>query len=396
MNFDPKPFFILGKVNNFISRLRVRYIGIVKLGVGGGGHQSLRVKILLLAVIWWCKSRGTMAGLPPKPFESGDGSPETILENFVTFYEDFKKYLLSMGPPNTFPENAKLHMALGSGGEGLRGCLVNSGKQDITSNEASFSSVFEETLMTLKQNKRANRTGPPKQFQAVEDDPEATLDNFEDFFEDFKVYIASMPGGSDIPESAKLHMALGSGGPGLREFLLTTGKQELGNGASFTTVFEGTLDKLKQKNESAAVVELFSLTQDGDSIHEFYERVLQRARLIDWANYSAEKATRDAVLKGCDSDELRTIGLQGNIAQEDITNTFKELGLESVNRPSKESYAPGYTPATKPKPTATLLSDAKTILVKPADRSVATFVQNTSLSQRDDATTDATEMMFGK
>ena len=184
------------------------------------------------------------AATTPPTFEFGDGNPETIQNNFETFYESINEYILSRYS-NALPENRKLHMALEYGGRELSECLIMFGKQEILNDDAKFSEVFQETLEMLRKNNRTISTGgmAPQPFNYGDGSQETILNNFEIFYEGFNEYFLSRYNNTEMnTEHEKLSVALAHGGRDLRECLTYIGNQNISNDdAKFSKVFEVTL-----------------------------------------------------------------------------------------------------------------------------------------------------------
>ena len=102
-----------------------------------------------------------------------------------------------------------------------------------------------------------------------------------------------------------------------------------------------------------AIHKLQGMKQNGDSITQYYQRVIKAARRINWAEYTAEKAARDVITRGCDSDRLRLKALQDNPNLEDLFNTA--LSMENAQRKAKGALMrnkfAGYNPAKPAKAT---------------------------------------------
>ena len=176
---------------------------------------------------------------PPKSFKWGNGSPGTILKNFEKFYEGFNRYVQRNG----IPLYKHLDAALECGGVHLRICLRDFGKQDISSSDAVFSTVFDETLAILKLRKKVALL-PFKLRSNI-------LYNFEKFYERFNGYILErFPNEESITENQKLSLALLFGGKELRICLEQIGKQDISRiDAKFSEVFDVTLVRLRQNKK---------------------------------------------------------------------------------------------------------------------------------------------------
>lgn len=161
----------------------------------------------------------------------------------------------------------------------------------------------------------------PHPFKPVHGDLETTLHRFEIFYEGIKTYIMfnrrlnAQGNPVNYSEKEKLQLALMIGGEEIRDLLVYTGKADItADDASFSAIFDATLELLKGGiNETAAVHALLNTTQDGEPITQYYQRVLKAAKKIDWAAYTAEKAARDVIIRGCDSDKLRLKALQEQV-----------------------------------------------------------------------------------
>ena len=128
----------------------------------------------------------------------------------------------------------------------------------------------------------------------------------------------------NFTEAEKLQLALMVGG-------VVRGDEAVG----FTVACEVTLLALRGNiNETAAIHSLQGMKQNGDSITQYYQRVLKAARRINWEEYTAEKAVRDVITRGCDSDRLRLKALQDNPTLEDLFNTA--LSMENAQRKAKD------------------------------------------------------------
>ena len=176
---------------------------------------------------------------PPNSFKWGNGSPGTILKNFEKFYEGFNRYVQRNG----IPLYKHLDAALECGGVHLRICLRDFGKQDISSSDAVFSTVFDETLAILKLRKKVALL-PFKLRSNI-------LYNFEKFYERFNGYILErFPNEESITENQKLSLALFLGGKELRLCLKQIGKQDISRiDAKFSEVFDVTLVRLRQNKK---------------------------------------------------------------------------------------------------------------------------------------------------
>ena len=140
----------------------------------------------------------------------------------------------------------------------------------------------------------------------------------------------------DYNEQEKLQLALMIGGEDISDILTYTGNQVIrGNGAvGFTATCDATLTALRANiNETAAIHTLQGMKQNEDSITQYYQRVIKAARRINWAEYTAEKAARDVITCGCDSDRLRLKALQDNPNLEDLFNTA--LSMENAQHKAK-------------------------------------------------------------
>ena len=181
----------------------------------------------------------------------------------------------------------------------------------------------------------------PTPFSAVHGDPETTLRRFEIFYEGMKTFTAfnrrlnAQGNPVEYSQHEQLLLALMIGGEEIRDVLTYTGKQDIENDAAeFTTVFEATLASLKANiNETAAVHTLLVMTQDGETMSQYYQRILKAARKIDWASYNAEKAAKDVIIKGCTSDRLRIKALQENPSLDDFIATA--ISMENAHNKSK-------------------------------------------------------------
>ena len=182
----------------------------------------------------------------------------------------------------------------------------------------------------------------PHPFKPVHGDLETTLHRLEIFYEGIKTYIMfnrrlnAQGNPVNYSEKEKLQLALMIGGEEIRDLLVYTGKADItADDASFSAIFDATLELLKGGiNETAAVHALLNTTQDGEPITQYYQRVLKAAKKIDWAAYTAEKAARDVIIRGCDSDKLRLKALQENPSLEDLINTA--TNMENAQNKNKQ------------------------------------------------------------
>ena len=181
----------------------------------------------------------------------------------------------------------------------------------------------------------------PAPFKPKHGDPETTLRRFEIWYEGIKTYLMfntrlnAQGQPVQYTENEKLQLALMVGGEDIRDILVYTGNQTItGPESQFTTVFDETLKTLKGAiNETAAVHALLGLQQDNEPMTQYYQRVLKAARKIDWSTYTAEKAARDVIIRGCDSDKLRVKALQENPTLEDLVNTA--ISMENAQAKAK-------------------------------------------------------------
>ena len=183
----------------------------------------------------------------------------------------------------------------------------------------------------------------PAPFQPAHGDPETTLWRFEICHQGMQTYLMFArrlnPQGQAVnfTEAEKLQLALMVGGEDVTDLLTYTGNQVVrgDEAVGFTVACEATLLALRGNiNETAAIHSLQGMKQNGDSITQYYQRVLKAARRINWEEYTAEKAARDIITRGCDSDRLRLKALQDNPTLEDLFNTA--LSMENAQRKAKD------------------------------------------------------------
>ena len=149
----------------------------------------------------------------------------------------------------------------------------------------------------------------PRPFQPIYGDPETTLRRFEIFYEGMwkKPQLLLMIGREEV-----------------QDILTYTGKQETaGAAASFTKVFNAKLNLLKGSIWLRMASQCHSTT-----------RVLKAAKKVDWAAYTAEKAARDVIIRGCDADKLRVKPLQENPELDDLISTA--ISMENAQNKSKQ------------------------------------------------------------
>ena len=182
----------------------------------------------------------------------------------------------------------------------------------------------------------------PPPFRPAHGDPETTLRRFEVWYEGMQTYLLfarrlnNQGQPVDYDEQEKLRLALMIGGEDVSDILMYTGNQVIRgeNAIGFTDACNATLAALQGNiNETAAIHTLQGMKQNGDSITQYYQRVIKAARRINWADYTAEKAARDVITRGCDSDRLRLKALQDNPNLEDLFNTA--LSMENAQRKAK-------------------------------------------------------------
>ena len=182
----------------------------------------------------------------------------------------------------------------------------------------------------------------PPPFRPAHGDPETTLRRFEVWYEGMQTYLLfarrlnNQGQPVDYDEQEKLRLALMIGGEDVSDILMYTGNQVIRgeNAIGFTDACNATLAALQGNiNETAAIHTLQGMKQNGDSITQYYQRVIKAARRINWADYTAEKAARDVISRGCDSDRLRLKALQDNPNLEDLFNTA--LSMENAQRKAK-------------------------------------------------------------
>ena len=182
----------------------------------------------------------------------------------------------------------------------------------------------------------------PAPFRPAHGDPESTLRRFELWYAGMQTYLMfarrlnAQGQPVDYNEEEKLRLAVMIGGEDIVDVLTYTGNQVLQgeDAVGFTAACEATLTALRANiNETAAIHHLQGMKQNGDSITQYYQRVLKAARRINWAEYTADKAARDVITRGCDSDRLRLKSLQENPTLEDLYNTA--LNMENAQQKAK-------------------------------------------------------------
>ena len=143
----------------------------------------------------------------------------------------------------------------------------------------------------------------PAPFRPAHGDPESTLRRFELWYAGMQTYLMfarrlnAQGQPVDYNEEEKLRLAVMIGGEDIVDVLTYTGNQVLQgeDAVGFTAACEATLTALRANiNETAAIHHLQGMKQNGDSITQYYQRVLKAARRMQPVTSSPVAATQIA------------------------------------------------------------------------------------------------------
>ena len=196
----------------------------------------------------------------------------------------------------------------------------------------------------------------PTPFKPAWDNPEKTVLLFETWVEAMGHYFLlarrrnAQGQAVDFDAAEKRALALIIGGPEIKSLFETVAGQVINgqNAVTYDEAVEAAREALRGRlNETSQVYALNKMEQGAQSFAQWYPKVMEAGKRIDWAAYNLETAVKNVLIFNCESEKLRTKAIAENlgyndfiragVAMENSMKKAKSMGTSEEVRKVKEN-----------------------------------------------------------